>query len=649
MASFNDYEYVFTPLKVGRQVLKNRIIFSPMVSDYTTANGEPTQGYIDFVEEQAKTGAALITLGATPVNWDTAPDYPAELNVTEDTRINGLVLLSEVAHRHGAKISVELVHAGRGVHPELIQSEYGLAPTPLPIPGQYPYLKEMEFRDMENIIADYVDCAVRLKKAQFDGVNIHAAHGNLIAAFLSPLTNHRNDNFGGSFENRCRFPLMLLKAVREAVGDDFMLDMRISGDEMVDGGMRVEEVIEFLKLAQEYLDMVNISAGLIVDWRAQFFTMPPYYQPHCLNRELSRKVKECKDITIPVSVVGCITNIDEAEDIIASGAADACYIARALLADTEILKKSYRGEPETVRPCLRCHSCAAGGGNHMSCAVNPQLGRGYRYWEILPASKSKKVVIVGGGPAGMMAAQTAIKRGHEVVLFEKSASLGGALNDINKLPFKGDLLRYTDWDVKQTMECGADVRLNTEATPDLVMAENPDALIVALGSKPFDPPVPGLDRDNVYGVRDVDSGRKKVSGKVVVCGGGASGCESALALAMEGCEVTLVDRVEADRFAGGMIHITRGMLMALLEEYGVRILDDRNVEAIDEDGVHIQDRNWRREVIPADYVVNAMGIIPAAPDEFRELVPETYVVGDCSDIGTIKKANHSGFDAAMER
>lgn len=299
MASFNDYEYVFTPLKVGRQVLKNRIIFSPMVSDYTTANGEPTQGYIDFVEEQARTGAALITLGATPVNWDTAPDYPAELNVTEDTRINGLVLLSEVAHRHGAKISVELVHAGRGVHPELIQSEYGLAPTPLPIPGQYPYLKEMEFRDMENIIADYVDCAVRLKKAQFDGVNIHAAHGNLIAAFLSPLTNHRNDNFGGSFENRCRFPLMLLKAVREAVGDDFILDMRISGDEMVDGGMEVEEVIEFLKLAQEYLDMVNISAGLIVDWRAQFFTMPPYYQPHCLNRELSRKVKECKEITIP--------------------------------------------------------------------------------------------------------------------------------------------------------------------------------------------------------------------------------------------------------------------------------------------------------------------------------------------------------------
>lgn len=321
MVSFNDYEHVFTPLKVGKTTLKNRIIFSPMVSDYTNCLGEPTQGYIDFVEEQAKTGAALITLGATPVNWDTAPDYPAELNVTEDTRINGLVLLSEVAHRHGAKITVELVHAGRGVHPELIKSDYGLAPTPLPIPGQYPYLKEMDQHDIEGVIADYVDCAVRLKKAQFDGVNIHAAHGNLLAAFLSPLTNHRADSYGGSFENRCRFPLMLLAAVREAVGDDFIIDMRISGDEMVEGGMKVDEVIRFLKLAQDYVDMVNISAGLIVDWRAQFFTMPPYYQPHCLNRDLARAVRSCEDITIPISVVGCITSVDEAEELIASGRA----------------------------------------------------------------------------------------------------------------------------------------------------------------------------------------------------------------------------------------------------------------------------------------------------------------------------------------
>lgn len=648
MPAFNNYKHVFTPLKVGRTELKNRIIFSPMVSDYTNSIGEPRQGYIDFVEEQARSGAAVVNLGATPVNWTTAPDYPAELDVTADEKIPGLVLLAEAAHRHGAKLSIELVHAGRGVHPELIKGGEGLAPSNFPIPGQYPYLKVMDQRDMEAIIADYVSCAVRLKKAQFDGILIHAAHGNLLGQFLSPLTNHRDDWYGGSLENRARFPLAIIKAIREAVGPSFMLDMRISGDEMVEGGMKVDEVIEFIKMAQDYIDMCNISAGLIVDWRAQFFTMPPYYQPHCLNVPLSRQVKACPDIRIPISVVGCITSVDEAEEIIASGAADACYMARALLADTAMLKKSYRGEPQTVRPCLRCYSCAAGGGNHISCAVNPQLGRGYRYWEIRPALQSKKVVIVGGGPAGMQAAQIACKRGHRVVLFEKATVLGGTLNDINKLKFKGDLLRYTEWSVKETMACGADFRLGVEATPELVMAEEPDALILAMGNRPFTPPVPGLDHASVVGVRDVDSGRVRPRGKVVVCGAGPSGAETALDLAMDGCEVTLIDRIEPECFAGSMNHITRGMLLARLEETGVRCLGGRNLCSIDDEGVHIQDRQWRWETLEADYVVDALGLRPADTSAFRELIPEVYLCGDCSGIGTIYTANKTALDAAME-
>lgn len=648
MPEFNSYKHVFTELKVGRTALRNRIIFSPMVSDYTNSLGEPTQGYVDFVEEQARTGVALINLGATPVNWTTAPDYPAELDVTKDTKVNGLVLLAEAAHRHGAKLAVELVHAGRGVHPDLIQGSYGLAPTNFPIPGQYPYLKEMDQHDIEEIIADYVDCATRLKRAQFDGVLMHAAHGNLLGAFLSPLTNHRSDYYGGTLENRMRFPLMILKAVREAVGPDFILDMRISGDEMVEGGMKVDEVIEFIKCAQQYIDMVNISAGLIVDWRAQFFTMPPYYQPHRLNEHLARQVKACPDITIPVSVVGRITNIDEAEEIIASGAADACYMARGLLADTEMLKKSYRGQPEKVRPCLGCYCCAEGGGNHISCAINPQLGRGYRFWEIAPALQKKKVVIIGGGPAGMQAAQTLVKRGHEVVLFEKGDKLGGALNDINKLQFKNDLLRYTGWSVETTMNCGADIRLNTEATPELVMAEQPDAIIVATGSAPINPPIPGLDRADVHEVRDVDSGREKISGKIVVCGGGASGCESALDLAMAGNDVTIIDRMPAEDFAHTVTHITRGMLLAELEDKGVKCLGGKNLVSIDDEGVHVQGTDWRYEVLEADHVVNALGIRPLKDDTWRELIPEVYYAGDCAAIGTIYTANKTGFDVAMD-
>jgi 2,4-dienoyl-CoA reductase-like NADH-dependent reductase (Old Yellow Enzyme family)/thioredoxin reductase len=647
MVSFNNYKYVFTPIKVGNTTLKNRFEFSPMVSDFTNSLGEPTQGYVDFVESQAESGVALIHLGATPVCWETGADYPAELDVTDEYKVNGLVLLAEAAHRHGAKLSVELVHAGRGVHPRLIKREWGLAPSNFPIPGQYQYLKEMDQHDVEQIIACYVDCSTRLQRCGFDGVLIHAAHGNLLAQFLSPLTNHRSDLYGGSFENRCRFPLMVLKAVREAVGPNFIVEMRISGDEMVEGGMRIGEVIAFIKLAQAYIDMVNISAGMIVDWRAQFYTMPPYYRPKCSNVPLAREVKQCEDIRIPVSVVGGIINADLAEQIIAEGSADVCTMARGLMADLEMLHKSYRGKPEEVRPCLRCWTCADGYGTHVCCAVNPSLGRTDRYRKVWPAPAKKKVVVVGGGVAGMMATRTLVERGHEVILFEKKDILGGALHDINKLPFKDDLLRHTEWSIRTTMSCGADIRLNTAATPELVMTEKPDAIVVAVGAVPARPPIPGLDSENVFNVLDVDSGRQKVSGRVVVCGGGISGCESALALAMAGCEVTIVDQIPAEDFAPGMPHITRNMLLTLLKDYKINLLGKHLVRSIDQDGVHVEDKAWNNKVIEAGYVVEAFGMKrnPVA-DLFFALIPDVYEVGDCYEARNIRMANLMAYDKA---
>ena len=645
MPAFNRFEHVFKPLRAGRNTLKNRIIFSPMVCDFTDAISQPTQNYVDFVEEQAKTGVAMVTLGATPINFTTAPDFPAELNVTEDVRVQGLVLLAKAAHRHGAKLSVELVHAGRAADPNLLTETDALAASNFPIPGKYPYIKEMDQRDMDQIIADYVDCALRVQRAQFDAVLIHAAHGNLIGAFLSPMTNTRSDIYGGSLENRMRFPLAIIKAMREAVGPHFLLDMRISGDEILEGGMRIDEVIEFIKVAQQYIDMVNISAGLIVDPAAEFFTMPPYYQPHLLNVHLSRQVKACPDIHIPVSVVGRITSIEEAESVLAAGDADAVYMARGMLADTEQLKKCWRGEEDTVRPCLGCHMCATGGGNHMSCTVNPQLARGYRWWEIPEARTKKKVAIVGGGPAGMQAAQILVQRGHEVVLFEKSDKLGGTLHDINKLKFKGDLLKYTEWDIRTTMECGADIRLGVEATPDIVMAEQPDAIIVATGNEPLRIPIPGLDRAEVHDVRDVDSGRVKLSGKIVVIGGGASGCESALDLAMEeGNEVSIVDRIPNEDFANTMTHICRGMLLFELDRNNVTRYGGNDLRFIDDDGVHILDHDWRETVLEADHVVNAMGLKSVHDEAWRELIPEVHYIGDAEAIGTIYTANHRALD-----
>ncbi len=643
---FNNFEYLFEPIKVGHTTLRSRVEFSPMVCDFTLASGEATQNYIDFVESQARSGVGLITLGATPVDRTTAPDYPAELDVTTDDRATNLFLLSEAAHRGGAKLSAELVHAGLGADPALIKTPYALAPSNYPLPERCHYIKEMDQHDIEYVVNCFADCALRLKKANFDAVMIHGAHGNLLAQFMSPLTNHRTDIYGGTFENRIRFPLMVLKAVREAVGPDFIIEYRISGDEIAEGGIKVNDVIEFLKVAQEYIDLVNISAGIIVDVRSQYYTMPPYFRPKAANVPYARAVKECPDIHIPVSVVGSITSAELAEEIIASGAADMVAMARPLLADLDMLNKAWHGHPEDARPCLRCWNCAGSFGGHLSCAVNPRLARTPRYAKPGKADEKKKVVVVGGGVAGCQAAMTLTERGHDVVVFEKADKLGGLLNDINKLSFKDDMLAYTEWLQRSAAKCGAEFKLGTEATPELVMAENPDAIVVATGSVPARPPIPGLDRENVHNVLDVDSGRVKIpGGKVVVCGGGLSGCESALQLAMDGCDVTVVDMIDENDFASGIHSITREMLLMLMNDYNVKKIGGHIVRSIDEKSVTVEGKDWKYQTLEADYVVDAFGMVknPVA-DQFRYLIPDVYVVGDAYEVRNIKYANLKAYD-----
>jgi 2,4-dienoyl-CoA reductase-like NADH-dependent reductase (Old Yellow Enzyme family)/thioredoxin reductase len=647
MATFNNYKHLFTPIEVGRTVFKSRVEFAPMVCDMTDGNGEATQGYVDFVEKQAESGVAIIHLGATPVDGVAAADYRAELCVTDENRIAHLVLLAEAAHRHGAKLSVELVHAGRGADPALIKSPEALAPSNFPIPGRHPYIKEMDQRDIEQVIAAYVDCSARLKRCGFDGVLIHGAHGNLIAQFLSPYVNHRTDIYGGSFENRCRFPLMLLEAVREEVGRDFIVELRISGDEIIPEGMRNAEVIEFLKLAQEHIDIVNVSAGLIVETRGQFYSMPPYFRERGANVPFARAIKQCPDITIPVSVVGGITTPDFAERIIDEGSADLVAMARGLLADPDALAKSYRGRDGEIRPCLRCWGCAGGYGTHIHCAVNPRLARTYRYSRPWPADRKKKVAVVGGGVAGTQAARTLTEKGHSVVLFEKGPRLGGLLNDINKLSFKDDLLRYTEWLQRETERCGAEIRLNTEAGAENVMALQPDAIIVAVGSRPARPPIPGIDGERVYNVLDVDSGRVRVPGgsRVVVCGGGLSGCESALELALGGSRVTVVDMIPVEGFAAGAHDLTRNMLLYLLRENGVELIGDSIVREIGT-SVKIESKDWSYRELAADYIVEAFGMRKNQPvaDLFFELTPDVYYVGDCLEVSNIMHANFTAYD-----
>lgn len=648
MSAFNNYKHVFTPLKVGAHILKNRIEFSPLVSNMVTKDGEITQDYINFVETQARSGAALITIGATPINRGLAREFHSEVNVSDDAMLNGLHRLTEAAHIFDAKMSVELFHSGLGGDTSISGKHYVLGPSNFPIPNQVQNVKVMDQNDMDEIIADFVDAAKRCQQADFDFIMVHAAHGNLLAQFLSRRTNQRNDQYGGSIENRQRFPLMLLKAVREAVGPQMGIEMRISGDEIVPDGMRIDEVIEFIKKAQEYIDLVHVSAGLIVDQRAQFFVMPPYYREKGCNVKYARAVKQCPDIHIPVTTVGGIVTVGQADKIIDEGSADMCAMARALLCDPDLLNKSYRGHPEDARPCLRCWGCADTFGAYTRCAVNPQLSRSDKYATVHPAPIRKKVVVIGGGVAGCMACRTLVQRGHDVVLFEKSDKVGGLLHRISNLSFKDDQCRYLEWLVRTTMNCGADIRLNTTATKELVMKEKPDAIFVCTGSKPARAQISGIDNTNVYNVMDVDSGDTPVKGKVVVCGGGISGCECALQLAYDGNEVTVADMLPANQFADGLSMITRTMLLMLLEDNGVKLLGDHKVNEINDQGVVVEDRSWNKKLLACDYVVEAFGMKSTRDEaeQWKELIPDVYIVGDANEVKNIKKANHDAYNLA---
>jgi 2,4-dienoyl-CoA reductase-like NADH-dependent reductase (Old Yellow Enzyme family) len=310
------YPNVFSPIKVGGLTLKNRIQFSPMVSCLSTAYGEVTTEYVDFIGMQARTGAALITIGSTSVDEVNGTDFPGEICVTRDEMIGGLSRVSEMAHRYGAKISAELCHAGRNADPHMIQTPYALAATPLPLPGRMRYVKEMNQLEIDHVIDQYADCSERLLKAKFDMIMVHGAHGNLVGSFLSPAFNHRTDNYGGSLENRMRFGLELLEGIRKKVGNKIAIEFRISGDELIPEGAHLDEAIKFLKEAQQYLDSVVVSRGLVVDRRYEFYTQPPYYNEYMHNVKYAEAIKAAIDI--PVATVGSIKNIEMAEEILAS-------------------------------------------------------------------------------------------------------------------------------------------------------------------------------------------------------------------------------------------------------------------------------------------------------------------------------------------
>jgi 2,4-dienoyl-CoA reductase-like NADH-dependent reductase (Old Yellow Enzyme family)/thioredoxin reductase len=644
----NQYPHVFQPITIRGLTLKNRLEYAPTVVLKCNADGTMSQEMLDFMEWQAKTGVGWVTVGDTPVTHDNTSHWLCEMNVCDDDCIHGMNALVEQCRKNGAELSVELAYAGRGNRAPADGAPTAVVSAERPLaPGDN--VRTMNRADMDYIKGRYVDCAVRCQHAGFRMILLHCAHNNFLAQWLSPDSNVRTDEYGGSPENRRRFPLEVLKAVRQAVGENMVIELRVSATEGIPGGLEFEESLEFMKLAQEYVDIMHVSQGSIFHLSARY-TIPTYFRtPHKpLNVDYSAQVKAA--LHIPVAVVGMITTLEEAEEIIASGKADIVAMAKSHMADGDLVKKTLAGRPDKVRPCTRCDLCGNANtwGTSMSCAVNPRCGIAGPIQPVAPEER-KQVMVIGGGPAGMMAAQTWVARGHSVTLYEQSDRLGGLLNDACLVPFKGLMREYLDWDIRETMDCGAKVVLGTQVTEELVAQENPDAVIVATGSVYVNPPIPGMEQ--ALAVRDVDGHTVDTGETVVVCGGGITGLECALALSQEGKQVTVVDLLPREQFVMEMPIFNKADLLAQLEENGVKLVGSQRITSI-QGGVHTQDENGAPHFFPADSVVNALGVTPE--NKLGKALLQKYgsqdviLVGDCTAKGgNYYRANHEGYEAGM--
>ena len=640
----NDlYPHVFQPLKIRGLTLKNRLEYSPTVVLKCSPEGEVTQEMLDYVAWQADIGVGYLTIGNTPVVHSDSSAWTCELNVTSDRCIHGIELMVRTAREHGAEMSIELAHAGRGSsHDPKVPA---LAPSDVPLNGgPLGYIKPMNREDMDYIRDRFVDCAVRCRNAGLRIIMLHCAHNNLLAQFLSPASNHRTDEYGGSLENRMRYPLEVLKAVREAV-PDMVIECRVSAQEDTPDGLQLEESLQFMERAQEFVDIIHVSRGNIFFNYGSTFTIPTYFKGRQLNVAFASEAK--KRLHIPVAVVGNITSLAEAEEIIAGGKADIVVMAKAYMADNELIHKSVRGHAEDVRPCTRCDWCgnANNFGTSMRCAINPMLGKNIDLTTL--AKSKKKVMVIGGGAAGMTAAQTCAKMGHDVTLYEKSDKLGGLLNIATAADFKTYMRLYLQWTIKETEKCGAKIVYNTEVTPELVDEENPDAIIVSTGSNFAHPPIPGIDGPKVVPVRDCELHTKPVGQKVVVCGGGVVGLEAAVMLGMEGKDVTVIDMIPLEKWAAEMPVFNHIELNYQLDKYNVKRFGSEAITEFAADGVHTKSGR----VFEGDTYVLALGVVAnrKLADELLARYPEgVYVVGDCvKSARMLGDANNEAFHAAI--
>ena len=643
------YPHLCSPITLGRTTFRNRMFSAPMGGTDIANDGCIGPKSTAFYELRAKGGAGAVTVSELMVHPKTDGSHAYHLDESILNSLASATYTADAIRRHGAIPSIELSHSGMFAGTYMTDkskqkslSQWGPSDT---VRADGVQVKALTKDMIDEIVGAYAHVAGLVKRAGFEMLMVHGGHGWLINQFLSPMFNKREDEYGGPIENRARFAIEVLKAIREAVGPFFPIEFRMSGAEFVDEGYGIEEGIEIAKLVEPYVDLIHVSAGT---YQKTFgITHPSMFTDHGRNVFLAAEIK--KHVSKPVATIGGLSDPEQMEEIIAYGKADVVYMARQLLADPFLPRKVTENRDGDIVKCLRCFTCMAerAATSTRRCTVNPIIGREMEGDEVYPAPVKKKVLVAGGGPGGLYAAWTAARRGHQVILCEKEDTLGGILKSEQALPFKHEMYELSLTYAKFCRDAGVEIRLNTEVTKEYAERENADALIIAVGSSPLVPPIPGLDGENVVIVNNYYKEKDKVGDEVVVMGGGLAGCECAIHLGMEGKKVRLVEMRDVLAPDANVRH--RPLLLKEIDKY-VTVHTGHRALRVTSEGVVCADKDNNEVLVPGASVICALGQRSRTDvvNELLDAAPFVRVIGDASRVSTITNAVYWGYHAALD-